>query len=103
MLFLIHFEVTVPADTPAELKEQLRQGEHARAFEFIEAGKLRRIWRPVGTADTCCIWEADSLEELHAAVRSLPLYPYMKLSVTPLVEHPVTVAWKKEHGSMPTF
>ena len=32
MLFLIHFEVTVPADTPAELKEQLRQSEHARAF-----------------------------------------------------------------------
>ena len=67
MLFLIHFEVTVPADTPAELKEQLRQGEHARAFEFIEAGEIRRIWRPVGTADTCCIWEADSLEELHTA------------------------------------
>ena len=37
MLFLIHFEVTVPADTPAELKEQLRQGEHARAFELIQA------------------------------------------------------------------
>ena len=103
MLFLIHFEVTVPADTPAELKEQLRRGEHARAFELIEAGKLRRIGRPVGTADTCCIWEADSLEELHAAVRSLPLYPYMKLSVTPLVEHPVTAAWKKEHGPMPAF
>ena len=51
MLFLIHFEVTVPADTPVERKEQLRQGEHARAFELIEAGKLRRIWRPVGTAD----------------------------------------------------
>ena len=63
MLFFIHFEVTVPADTPAETKEQLRQGEHARAIEFIEAGKIRRIWRPVGTADTCCIWEADSLEE----------------------------------------
>ncbi|HRL92406.1 MAG TPA: muconolactone Delta-isomerase family protein [Pseudomonas sp.] len=103
MLFLIHFEVTVPADTPEELKEQLRQGEHARVFEFIEAGKLRRIWRPVGTADTCCLWEADSLEELHAAVRSLPLYPYMKLSITPLVEHPAAVAWEKAHGPMPTF
>ncbi|MNE91467.1 Muconolactone Delta-isomerase [compost metagenome] len=103
MLFLIHFEVTVPADTPEERKEQLRQGEHARVFEFIEAGKLRRIWRPVGTADTCCLWEADSLEELHAAVRSLPLYPYMKLSITPLVEHPAAAAWEKAHGPMPAF
>ncbi|MOA14681.1 Muconolactone Delta-isomerase [compost metagenome] len=103
MLFLIHFEVTVPADTSEELKEQLRQGEHARVFEFIKTGKLRRIWRPVGTADTCCLWEADSLEELHAAVRSLPLYPYMKLSITPLVEHPAAAAWEKAHGPMPAF
>ena len=103
MIFLIYFEVSVPANTPAELKEQLRQAEHARAFEFIQAGKLRRIWRPVGTADTCCIWEADSLEELHTAVRALPLYPYMKLTVTPLVEHPVTEAWRKQHGPMPAF
>ena len=103
MLFLIYIEVSVPADTPTELKEQLRQAEHARAFELIEARKIRRIWRPVGTADACCIWEADSLEELHTAVRSLPVYPYMKLSVTPLVEHPVTEAWRKERGPMPAF
>ena len=103
MLFLIYMEVSVPPNTPAELREQVRQAEHARAFELIEAGKLRRIWRPVGTADTCCIWEADSLEELHTAVRSLPLYPYMKLSITPLIEHPVTAAWTKAHGPMPEF
>ena len=103
MLFLIHFEVTVPANTPAELKEQLRSAEHARAFEFIEAGAIRRIWRPVGTADTCCLWEASGLEDLHTQVRSLPLYPYMKLAITPLVEHPVTVAWTEEHGPMPAF
>ena len=103
MLFFINFEVTVPADTPPELKDKLRQAEHARAFEFIEARKIRRIWRPVGTADTCCLWEADTLEELHADVRSLPLYPYMKLSVTPLVEHPVTEAWTTKHGAMPAL
>jgi muconolactone D-isomerase len=103
MLFLIYMEVSVPPNTPAELREQVRQAEHARAFELIEAGKVRRVWRPVGTADTCGIWEADSLEELHTAVRTLPLYPYMKLSVTPLVEHPVTEAWRKEHGPMPEF
>jgi muconolactone D-isomerase len=103
MIFLIYLEVSVPANTPAELKEQLRQAEHERAFDLIGAGKVRRIWRPVGTADACCIWEAESLEELHTAVRSLPLYPYMKVSVTPLVEHPVTAAWTKEHGPMPAL
>ena len=103
MLFFIYFEVSVPPDTPEEVKDQVRQAEHARAFELIAAGKIRRIWRPVGTADTCCIWEADNLEELHTAVRTLPLYPYMKLSVTPLVEHPVAAGWQKEHGPMPPF
>jgi muconolactone D-isomerase len=27
----------------------------------------------------------------------------MKLSVTPLVEHPVAAAWRKERGPMPAF
>jgi len=103
MLFYVHMEVSVPPDMPAELKERVRAAEHARAFELIKAGKLRRLWRPVTTADTCGIWEVESLDELHAEVRALPLYPYMKLSVTPLVEHPVTAAWNKERGPMPAF
>src|SRR5688500_18190222 len=103
MLFLIQIETSVPPNTPAELKEKLRDGELARAFELIAAGTLRRIWRPVAKVGSCSVWDANSHEELHAAVQSHPLYPYMKLSVTPLIEHPATAAWIKEHGSMPAF
>jgi len=103
MLFLVQIEVNLSPDMPDDVKEKFRKAEHARSFELRAAGKLRRSWRPLGTPDSCGLWEADSLEELHANVRSLPLYPYMKVSVTPLVEHPATAAWEKEHGPLPAL
>ena len=103
MLFLIQIETSVPAETSAEVKEELRQGELRRAMELIAAGKLRRIWRVVGSVASCSIWEAESFEELHTLVQSLPYYPYMKLSVTPIIQHPAAEAWIHQHGSMPLF
>ena len=70
--------------------------ENDRAMELMKANKLRRIWRIVGQVANFSVWEADSLEELHANVGSLPLYPYMKVIVTPLIQHPVDRnAWTK--------
>ena len=32
---------------------------------------------------------------------SLPMYPYMNVTVTPLIQHPGTEAYTKAHGAMP--
>jgi muconolactone D-isomerase len=101
MLFLLNIDVTVPADLPQQQKDDLRRRENDRAMEFIKNKKLRGIWRIVGQTANFSIWEADTLEELHANVGSLPLFPYMKITVTPLIEHPVIDAWTKAHGPMP--
>ena len=103
MLFMVKIEVSVPADMPQKDKDDLRTRENARAMELIKANKIRRIWRIVGQVANFGVWEADSLEELHANLGSLPMYPYMKLSVTPLIQHPATEAYAKAHGSMPPF
>jgi len=103
MLFVLRIEVTVPADVPQEVKDDLRRRENDRAIELIEAGCLRRIWRVVGEVANISLWEADTLEELHAAVGSLPLYPYMKVQVTPVITHPVTDAWTEAKGDLPPF
>jgi muconolactone D-isomerase len=66
-------------------------------------GKLRRIWRVVGGVTNISIWQAETLEEMHANLNSLPLYPYMKETVTPLIEHPGAAAWKAAHGEMLPF
>jgi len=103
MQFLIDIDVNLPADMPQAEKDKLRQRENDRAFELIKQGRLRRIWRIVGQTANYGIWEADTLEELHATIGSLPMFPYFKVKVTPLIAHPVTEAWGKGHGALPPF
>ncbi len=103
MLFMVNIEVSIPADLPQKDKDDLRTRENSRAMELIHAKKIRRIWRIVGQVANFSVWEADSPEELHANLGSLPMYPYMKVSVTPLIQHPATEAYSKTHGSMPPF
>jgi muconolactone D-isomerase len=103
MQFLVNIDVSLPNELPQQTKDDLRTRENARAMELIKAGKMRRIWRSVGTTANFGIWEADSLEELHANIGSLPMFPYFKVKVTALVEHPATAAWTKANGPMPPF
>jgi muconolactone D-isomerase len=103
MLFMVNIEVSVPADLPQKDKDDLRRRETDRALELMKANKLRRIWRIVGQVANFSVWEADSLEELHANLGSLPLYPYMKVTVTPVIQHPATEAWLTAHGALPPF
>ena len=49
------------------------------------------------------IWEAASPEEMHATLASLPMHPYMDVSVTPIITHSTTEAWEAAHGAMPPF
>jgi muconolactone D-isomerase len=103
MLFMVKIDVSLPADMPQSEKDQLRVRENARAHELVAAGKLRRIWRIVGQTANFGVWEADTLEELHANIGSLPLYSYMKVEVTPLITHPVTASWQETRGALPAF
>ena len=103
MLFMVNIEVSIPAELPQSVKDDLRTRENARAMELIKSNKMRRIWRIVGQVANFSVWEADSLEEVHANIGSLPMYPYMKVSVTPLIQHPATEAYTKAHGAMPPF
>jgi muconolactone D-isomerase len=103
MLFVLNIDVTVPADVPQSRKDELRTRENERAIELMRGGKLRRIWRIVGQTANYSIWEADTLEELHTMIGSMPLFPYMKINVTPVIEHPVTEAWAKANGPLPAF
>jgi muconolactone D-isomerase len=103
MLFLVSIDVEMPAATPEDVKVDLRKRENARAAELIKAGKLRRLWRVVGQTANYGIWEADTLEELHANLMSLPLYPYFKVGVTPLIQHPAVESYVKHNGAMPPF
>jgi muconolactone D-isomerase len=103
MLFVLNIDVTIPADVPQSRKDELRARENDRAIALMKEGKLRHIWRVVGQTANYSVWEASTLEELHATIGSMPLFPYMKINVTPVIEHPVTEAWSKTNGPLPAF
>lgn len=90
MLFMLRIDVSIPPEMPQADKDALRQKENARAEQLIGEGTMVRIWRIVGRVANFSLWEAPSLEKLHEAVMSLPMFPYMKIDVTPLIDHPCT-------------
>ncbi|MCZ6510940.1 MAG: muconolactone Delta-isomerase family protein [Alphaproteobacteria bacterium] len=103
MLFMLRIKVELPGEMdPARVKE-LGDAEADRAIELIQAGKLRKVWRIVGERANFSIWEAETLEEFHADISSLPLHPWMSVEVTPMIEHPATQAYESQVGPFPTI
>jgi muconolactone D-isomerase len=88
MEFLVRSENTLPADTPAERRNELRSAERARAMELREAGILRRLWRVPGRNATIGLYEAPDPAALHDALTSLPMAPWLDVHVEALAQHP---------------
>ena len=78
-----------PALDPSE-RERLLAAELERGRELHAAGTIVDIWRIPGGLRNVGIWEAADATELHAAISSLPLYPYLDADVTALARHPIT-------------
>jgi len=103
MLFMVKIIVRLPGDWPKEKLQEINKNETARSMRFVEEGKLKRIFRIVGQRANFSIWEVDGPEELHATLTSLPLHPYMDVTVWPIIKHTTTQAWEAAHGEMPPF
>jgi muconolactone D-isomerase len=86
--FLVHIEVTWPADGDAAERERRIAGERARARELAEAGVIRRLWRVPGRWANWGLWEAQDATAVHGAIVSLPMWPYLDVEVIPLADHP---------------
>ena len=89
MEFLVRAQVTIPADMTPEERARLTALETVRGRELIAIGKLRRIWRVPGRWANIALYEAIDATEVHALVTSLPLWPWMDVSVEALAIHPL--------------
>lgn len=88
MEFLVHIEVTGRIEGGAEAEKVMREREATRARELAASGTLQRLWRVPGRWANWGIWVADDADQLHAAISSLPLFPYLTVTVHPLATHP---------------
>jgi|TARA_R110002051_G_scaffold159593_1_gene231067 muconolactone D-isomerase len=84
-------DVLLPTDMNADKVSELKQAEKALSHKLQEQGKWRHIWRLAGEYSNFSIFDVESNEELHDIMMSLPLYPYMKVEVTPLLRHPSSI------------
>jgi muconolactone D-isomerase len=91
MLFHVRMDVNIPADLPADTAAEIKAREKAYSQELQRSGKWRHIWRLAGEYANFSIFDVESNAELHDILTGLPLFPYMKISVTPLCRHPSSV------------
>jgi muconolactone D-isomerase len=89
MEFLVSIDVRTPHDLDPDRLTALQTAESARARELMAAGTLKRIWRIPGRRSNVSLYEAPDATALHAALSSLPLWPYMEIDVRPLAVHPL--------------
>ena len=88
MLFMVEMTVDIPQDLPVETANDIKTREKAYSQELQRSGKWMHIWRVVGEYKNVSIFDVESNEELHTLLSELPLFPYMKISVTALCRHP---------------
>ncbi|WP_330728570.1 muconolactone Delta-isomerase [Burkholderia multivorans] len=91
MLFHVRMDVSLPADMPAGVADEIKAREKAYSQTLQRSGKWRHIWRVVGEYANYSIFDVADNAELHDILTQLPLFPYMKISVTPLCRHPSSV------------
>jgi muconolactone D-isomerase len=91
MEFLVEFEIRVPEGTPATEVEERTRAEAAAAEKLVEEGHLLRVWTrdaPSSGTTVLGLYRADGRPELDRRLGALPLYEWMKITVTPLGPHP---------------
>ena len=88
MEFLVHIEIEWPPDADPDEFARVTAAERERARELTAEGTIRRLWRVPGRRANWGLWEASDATALHAALTTLPMYPWLSIEVEPLAAHP---------------
>jgi len=87
--FIVEITTTIPDGTSQSEVDERRGAEAIRAKELAATGNLVRLWRPVGELRSIGLWRAEDEADLHEHVLgTLPLRPWMSLTVTAVQPHP---------------
>jgi muconolactone D-isomerase len=88
MEFLVLIDISLPIEMPEERRRALVEAEGKRAAQLRLAGTLTRIWRVPGRRANWSLYSVADPDELHEALASLPLWPWMSIVVHTLAVHP---------------
>ena len=91
MEFLVQFALDIPEVVPESEIEDRESAEAAAAKTLADDGHLVRLWRASigdGPMTALGLYRADSKAELDALLAALPLYEWLRISITMLDPHP---------------
>jgi muconolactone D-isomerase len=91
MIYYVRMDVHPPYDMDAAALDRLKAEEKIRAQELQRVGKWRHLWRVAGAYANVSIFDVVDHDELHAVLSTLPLFPFMAITVTPLAHHPSAI------------
>lgn len=91
MLFLVRMDVNIPRDLPVAQANEIKAREKAYSQDLQRDGRWKSIWRVVGEYANYSVFDVASNDELHQLLQGLPLFPFMKIDVTPLAQHPSAI------------
>ena len=91
MLFHVRMDVRIPHSADPVRIDELKRVEKERSQTLQREGKWRHLWRMSGQYSNISIFDVADTQELHDLVSTLPLFPFMEISVTPLNRHPSSI------------
>ena len=91
MLCHVTMDVKIPRDLPADERAEIIAREKAYSQDLQRQGKWRHIWRIAGQYANVSIFDVQDNAELHDILSGLPLFPFMDITVTPLLRHPSAI------------
>lgn len=91
MLYQVEMTVLLPPDMAPEVAAEIKAREKAYAQDLQRQGIWRHLWRVAGAYENLSIFDCRDNAHLHDVLTGLPLYAWMKVSVTPLCRHPSSI------------
>jgi len=92
MLFLVRMDVNIPHDLPAAQADEIKAREKAYAQQLQRDGRWKNLWRVVGDSAVLSGITPPNRQPTLTVLSQLPLFPFMKIHVTPLAKHPSAIA-----------
>ncbi len=89
MEFLVNIKIEWPETMEPNRKAQIIKDEQDHAARLAKDGNLVRMWRVPGRRENWGLWRAGDATQLHEIIASLPVFPWMNVTVLPLAVHPV--------------
>jgi muconolactone delta-isomerase len=102
--YLVEFELDVPDGIAQAEVDERNRAEAVGAAQLARDGHLLRLWRePVAPGESRAIglYRARSDAELDGLLGALPLYDWMRVTVTPLAPHPNDPVAAIDAGTLP--